>query len=483
MLAQILIARRRLLVLVGALLVTGFLATSLASYYVSRASVRGSIIESGLPLTSDNVYSEIQKDLLQPIFIASMMAHDTFLRDWVIDGENDMSRIARYLGEIKDKYETVISFFVSEATRNYYYPDGLLKKVDPASWRDVWYFRVRDMKAPYEINVDSDLANGDALTIFINYRVLNYEGAYIGVTGVGLTVSALRERMDSYRRRFNRNVYFVDPAGKVMLAPGGGTAARETILREPGLATVARSILDGTGGSFEYERDGQNVLLNTRFIPELGWYLFVEQEEGAALAGLRHTLAANLLICLVITVIVVTATGYTIRLFQVRIETMAASDKLTGLLNRHGFELVFDQAIKEAKRTREPLSVILFDIDRFKDINDRVGHLAGDAVIRHVARAALAAVRESDALCRWGGDEFLVLLKGCNRDAGSRIAAKIGERVHGSEAEHGRRSIDVTVSLGVAEYRPGEEVDQLLTRADGALAAAKAGGRQRVVAA
>ena len=482
MLAQILIARRRLLLLVGALLVAGFLATSLASYYVSRASVRGSIIESGLPLTSDNVYSEIQKDLLQPIFIASMMAHDTFLRDWVLDGEGDMSRIARYLGEIKDKYSTVASFFVSDATRNYYYPDGVLKKVDPTSWRDVWYFRVRDMAAPYEINVDPDLANGDALTIFINYRVLNYDGAYIGVTGVGLTVSALRARMDSYRNRFGRSVYFVDSAGKIMLAPGG-VAARETIMRDPGLAAIARAILEGKGGTFEYERDGQDVLLHTRFIPELGWHLFVEQEEGAALAGLRHTLIANLLICLVITVVVVTATGYTIRLFQARIEMMAASDKLTGLLNRHGFEVVFEQALKEARRTREPLSIILFDIDRFKSINDRVGHLAGDAVIRHVGRAARTAVREADVLCRWGGDEFLVLLKNCSRDAASRTAAKIGERVHGSEAEHGGRSIDVTVSLGVTEYRPGEEVDQFLSRADAALSDAKTSGRQRVVAA
>lgn len=92
-------------------------------------------------------------------------------------------------------------------------------------------------------------------------------------------------------------------------------------------------------------------------------------------------------------------------------------------------------------------------------------------------------MREADVLCRWGGDEFLVLLKGCNRDAAGRIAAKIGERVQGNEAEHGGRVIDVTVNLGVAEYRPAEEVDQLLSRADRALAAAKAGGRQRVVAA
>lgn len=482
MLAQILSARRRLLVLVGVLLIAGFLATTLASYYVSRSSIRGTIIESGLPLTSDNVYSEIQKDLLRPIFIASMMAHDTFLRDWVIDGEDETGRISKYLSEIKEKYETVASFFVSDATRNYYFPDGILKQVDPASWRDVWYFRVREMGKPYEINVDPDLANADAMTIFINYRVLDYTGRYIGVTGVGLTVSALRERMASYRGRFGRDVYFVEPGGKIVLA-GSDVAKREGIRSDPSLAGLADTILGGTGASFEYERGGQTILLNTRFIPELGWHLLVEQEESAALAGLRQTLVANLLICLVITVVVVTAIGYTIRLYQARIEVMAASDKLTGLLNRHGFEIVFEQALKEARRSGRPLSIVLFDIDHFKAINDGVGHLAGDAVIRHVARAARAAVREADVLCRWGGDEFLVLLKDCNRDSATRTASKIGERVNGNEAAHSGKSIDVTLSLGVAEYRAGEDVDAFLNRADGALATAKAAGRQRVVAA
>ncbi len=126
---------------------------------------------------------------------------------------------------------------------------------------------------------------------------------------------------------------------------------------------------------------------------------------------------------------------------------------------------------------------MLFDIYRFKDINDSAGHLAGDAVIRHVARASREAVRESDVLCRWGGDEFLILLKDCSRDSATRIAGKVGERVNAGETVHGGKSIDVTLSLGVAEYRPGEDIDAFLSRADGALAAAKAAGRQRVVAA
>ena len=77
------------------LLLAGFLVNSISSYWVSKSNVRKTIIESSLPLTSDNVYSEIQRDLLRPIFISSLMANDTFLRDWVIAGEQEMDPIVR----------------------------------------------------------------------------------------------------------------------------------------------------------------------------------------------------------------------------------------------------------------------------------------------------------------------------------------------------------------------------------------------------
>jgi len=109
----------KLVLIISLLLITGFVATSLASYYASRASLRSQIQLNELPLTSENIYSEIQKDLLPPIFISSLMANDTFLREWVIQGENDIDKITRYLNAIQKKYNTITSFFVSEKTRNY----------------------------------------------------------------------------------------------------------------------------------------------------------------------------------------------------------------------------------------------------------------------------------------------------------------------------------------------------------------------------
>ena len=96
------------------LLGSGFLTTSLLSYYASRDSIRDSIINTELPLTSDTVYSEIQKDLVRPILISSMMARDTFLRDWVLAGEQDTAQMTRYLREVQEHYGAFTSFFVSD---------------------------------------------------------------------------------------------------------------------------------------------------------------------------------------------------------------------------------------------------------------------------------------------------------------------------------------------------------------------------------
>ncbi|MCG8508608.1 MAG: diguanylate cyclase, partial [Rhodospirillales bacterium] len=119
----------RFVAILTILLATGFILTSLVSYFVARDSLTTQIEENTLPLTSDNIYSEIQRDLLRPIFISSLMAHDTFVRDWALAGEIDEDRIIRYLAEIQKRYGTVTSFFVSERSRKYYHSSGVLKTV------------------------------------------------------------------------------------------------------------------------------------------------------------------------------------------------------------------------------------------------------------------------------------------------------------------------------------------------------------------
>ena len=311
---------RRLIILISILLVAGFLATSLASYFVSKAAVREAIIARELPITSDNIYSEIQRDLLRPIFISSFMASDTFLRDWTLRGERDTGEITRYLKGILNKYGAFTSFFVSEKTGVYYHANGILKKVREGEFRDIWYYRVRSMAPDYEINVDLDMANRDTMTIFINHRVLDYDGHFIGATGVGLAVDSARQVIEKYQSRYGRNIYFVDRTGRVALKGRGIADSYRNIREEAGIREIAPAILSSEQGSFEYRHQGKTVLVNTRFIKELQWHLLVEQDVDPSLAGLRKTLYANLAVCLVITLIVLTATRFTVGRYQRRVD-------------------------------------------------------------------------------------------------------------------------------------------------------------------
>ncbi|WP_245538721.1 hypothetical protein [Thiobacillus denitrificans] len=128
--------RQRLLLWLSILLAMGFFATTLSSYYVSKQTILNAIVAQELPLTSSNVYSEIQKDMVRPVLISSTMAHDTFLRDWVLGGERDVDAMARYLREIKAHYGAFSSFFVSDRSARYYTGEGILKQVAPQAPRD-----------------------------------------------------------------------------------------------------------------------------------------------------------------------------------------------------------------------------------------------------------------------------------------------------------------------------------------------------------
>jgi len=471
-----------LLVWLGVILLLGFLLTSLASFWVSRDQIRNTIVSQSLPLTGDNIYSEIQKDVLRPTFIASLMANDTFLRDWIVSGEQDSDAVVRYLKEVKEKYGTVSSFFVSEKTRRYYYGKGILKTVSEKEPRDNWYFRVRQMNAPYEMNLDIDLANNDAITIFINYRVVDYQGNFIGAAGVGLTLDTLARTIDTMQQRFNRRIYFVNAQGDIISSGKSGELHRTSIHNLPGIAAIASKIInqDTTPTQLEYLNDTGRVMLSSRFIPEFQWYLVVEQTETTDVAPVRKVFVGNIIISAAITLLVLLISLYSVNRYQRRLENVAATDSLTGLLNRHAFELIYDQAVHEAKRAQTPIAMMLMDIDHFKNINDNFGHLTGDRVILRIAHMLENSLRSGDVLCRWGGEEFLILLKNTSLEAAQNVAEKLRQTIAAENFQLSSKPYRITGSFGVAEFCPAESLVHFFARTDKALYRAKSAGRNRV---
>ena len=155
----------------------------------------------------------------------------------------------------------------------------------------------------------------------------------------------------------------------------------------------------------------------------------------------------------------------------------ATQDKLTGLYNRRHGEHLLEEAHRKVQTQSGVLSLIVCDLDHFKQINDRFGHPAGDRVLSDVARILRQSVRSEDAVIRWGGEEFVILLNNCPLAAATELAERIRLRVSAhQDAEVG----PLTLSLGLAACGQGESIDQLFARADAALYTAKRNGRNRL---
>lgn len=471
--------KTRFVTLLTILLLVGFLFTSLISYFTAHESITTQVKKTTLPLTSDNIYSEIQRDLLKPIFISSMMAQDTFVRDWVLNGEQDEAAIIRYLKEIQIQYGTVTSFFVSEKTRKYYHSSGVLKTVKQIDEQDLWYFRVQKMRQDYEVNVDTNTASKTSLTIFINHRVYDYTGKYIGIIGVGLAVKAVKNLIENYKNRYGRKVYFVDKEGLVTLH-GISYTNLINIHQIEGLSAFATKILTSPSSSIVYENKGKKNYLNSRFVPEFNWYLIVEQEEDEAEIRIQNTLILNLGISLVVSIIIAFLVNLIIGGYQRKLEAMATTDKLTGTANRQVFDVLFLQAYNQSKRRENNLSAIMFDIDYFKEVNDTYGHPTGDVVLKSLSQTITHSIRESDILFRWGGEEFLIILPECDLNKAIEIAEKIRQVVESQNIIFAGKSLSITISIGVATMINDETAENLVNRVDKALYVAKEKGRNRV---
>lgn len=161
---------------------------------------------------------------------------------------------------------------------------------------------------------------------------------------------------------------------------------------------------------------------------------------------------------------------------EARLEEAALTDSLTGLKNRRHFEQILKTSAERHAALGRPYSLMIVDIDHFKQLNDRYGHDVGDDTLRHVAGILQLRSRPMDCAARWGGEEFVVLLPDTGLDFASSLASEIRSQV----AEAGFPASGLTVSIGVGEVAAGEDASTFFRRVDAALYRAKANGRDRV---
>lgn len=252
----------------------------------------------------------------------------------------------------------------------------------------------------------------------------------------------------------------VNPATLRMLGretDGGRPPSRDDLLGAHWTSVVAREFVDEDDGSDEYT-------------------LTTADGNAYEVRVSRITYAAGRSLGTVLVIRDVTE----LERLRVELAELAVRDELTGLHNRRYLENCLPGAVDEARSSGRPLSAVMVDIDHFKAVNDRYGHAVGDAVLVAVARELASAVRLGDEIVRYGGEEFVVLLRGADGTSATRRAEDWRKRCSSLRIRHPEIEAGITISAGVAQV-DGERADRLIERADRAMYAAKAAGRNRVV--
>jgi diguanylate cyclase (GGDEF)-like protein len=327
-----------------------------------------------------------------------------------------------------------------------------------------------------------------------SYPIRGEDGNVIGV-------AVLAKPLDAFERdllQFERPVFLIDPHGVVALTNRPAMMlhmlwplpdpVKPVLARQfgalAGKPMLGEEVADGNWVTIDGTRD----YVRRRFAANSDW--------SVVLLTVSRGIFASRVLGIIITLQMATLTlvylvgrerwiydhvqmGKRLKLEEMTrsLDVMATTDSLTGLYNRSKFNQQLAVELLRVERYRTPLSLVLFDIDHFKRINDTLGHQAGDAALVHISRFVSAHIRTVDVLARWGGEEFVILAPGSDAAMAGRLAENLRDAMQRLDiGEAGR----LTCSFGVAQYFPGDTAEALIGRADDALYRAKLGGRNRV---
>jgi len=457
----------------------GFILTTLSSFFVSRHSLRSQITSNEIPLTTGTIYSEIKSDLLASKYISSAMANDIFLKDWLISGEKELSRVENYLKQYVRYLGLSSAFVISENSKKYYFQAGILKTVTLEDPRDIWYYNLKKSNNTFYINIATNAANNNTHSIFFNQKLFDKNGKFIGVTGVGVPVETVKQVIDYYHNKYSKNIYLSDIEGRVVLYSSKTGLLGAKIGSIPGLLGKEELILSKSPQSFMVENHGEIIHINSRYIPELNWILIVEQIENSITANIKISLYINIAVSILICIIILIIMLFLMSRYNKKMRQLATTDKLTDTYNRTAFDLYIEIMRKESIRSKQPFALSILDLDFFKGINDTYGHSAGDQVLRKTTEIIKASIRESDILFRWGGEEFLILLRNCQLKEAAEIMDKIRKTINKAIFYFNNTPITITISAGVTVYQNTENIDVTINRADQLLYDAKRSGRNK----
>ena len=472
-------SKYKTVVIITSLLVVLSVSISIINYLVSLNNAQEQLKTQSLPLSLDNIYTDIQKHIIQPYLVSSMMANDTFVQDWLLHEEQDSKKIIKYLETIKNKYNMFNTFLVSDKTKNYYTQKGFIETIKEDQADNKWYFNFKNIQNKHEINLDFNEHLSNNLIMFINYKILDGNFQFLGATGVALKISYINDMLKQFRVNHNFIVTFFNEKGDVVLA-------EKNILKYKNIDEIAELksnkdlILSKNTYLIEYNKKGSKYILNTKYIPELDLYLTVEANLEDFTKNVKKIFYINIIISLLITIIIALIVYFVIKNYSSKLEYLSNNDTLTNISNRRDFEEKLQNLLLLQKRNQSDMSIIFIDIDNFKSINDQFGHHKGDMVLKRAAKILKENIRQTDLIARWGGEEFIIALIDSTLENSQTVTQKLRKALENDLELQNIAGYSITGSFGLTMVQESDTQEQLIMRSDKAMYQSKNNGKNKV---
>lgn len=468
-----------IIALVSGIFALSFLVLATMNYRSSRNSAINHIETSSIPLVSENILMLVNSYYLLAKKAVSVMATNFFIDYWVLNDDENIDDIVQFLKKIKEEYNYTTTFFVSTKTYRYYYNKGYLRTVSQNDPIDNWYFNFLNLESDFEVNIDYDSDQGDNLTLFVNQKVYDSNGIINGVIGISVAMDYFTKAIAENENKYSRRIFLVDNKGYIQVNRDISIIKKATIFDIYNEDKNIVALLDSSNGStsIRYKKDKNDLILSSKYIEELDWFLILEHNVTNEIKDANQRLLRTIIYGAILLIITILIVSFIIKYYTRELNYAAITDPLTNLFNRREFNRQIHIYLSRMLRLKTPFSIIMIDIDYFKKINDTYGHDIGDNVLKVVSNVFSSCIRSYDVVCRLGGDEFIILLES-DLDNSISLVERINSELERADIKaFDGKKINITLSIGIYEAKWSDSIEGVMKKADEALYNAKEGGR------
>lgn len=417
------------------------------------------------------VFSLVNEELLKPLHVAQTIGLAKNFDTLLDTTQLDEPALVNLLRQLESQFG--LTFFVaSEKMRKQYLSSG--KQIELLEGKVFWYFEAQQQ----DRDLIADLGQVGNVHLYFDVRISNKDGEFLGFVGVGKSLQRFIDTFEQYKQTYGYDFLFVDDKQQIIL-----TSLPDLVVTGahiPSLDTLPW-YTEEVSSSNQFESSivndkGKDFLLSKIDIEELDWKLILLIPLDARQAQITKTFVTNTLLSISVMVFLFVLAFWVMVFYKNKLERSGDLDPLTRLPNR----AFIHHRYQQLKRQDAMISVIMVDIDRFKDINDNYGHNTGDEVLKTISKIMTEEIREQDTVGRWGGEEFIMLIPTTSEQTALSIAERTRQNLELETFINIESTFKVTASFGVTHGSSRIPLTELIASADAALYEAKKRGRNTV---